>query len=60
VYNDGGEFGGANAFGEMECTGATVVGGSPVLDAVDTFVLWAYVGPPGSLHGIAQRLMGVS
>lgn len=60
VYNDGGEFGGAQSFGEMECTGRTIRGGHTLEDtAQDTFVLWAYVGQPDALRRIAHVLTGV-
>jgi hypothetical protein len=62
VYNDGGEFGGANSFGEMEVTGKTVRGGTRIMldDAArDQFVMWAYVGAPEKIRQIAYLLLGV-
>jgi hypothetical protein len=60
VYNDGGEFGGENAFGEMEVTGQTVHGGSEFADgALDYFLMWAYVGTPEAIRRIAHLLLGV-
>lgn len=57
VYNDGGEFGGADAFGEMECTGQTI--GKDTWDSVDSFKLWTYVGTPDAVRSIAHLLLGI-
>lgn len=58
VYNDGGEFGGDQSFGEMECSGTTLIHGRT--EAVDTFLLWAYVGPAEDLKVIGRLLLGVA
>lgn len=62
VYNDGGEFGEDTPFGEMECTGQTVCGGTRITleDATtDTFILWAYTGSSVAIRQIAHLLLGV-
>ncbi len=60
VYNDGGEFGGNNAFGEMECTGRTLQGGTDLDDvAHDVFTLWAYLGTPPAIQRVIHLLLGV-
>jgi hypothetical protein len=62
VYNDGGEFGGENAFGEMEVTGKTIHGGSRLScddTAFDDFIMWVYVGAPEAIRHIAHLLLGV-
>jgi hypothetical protein len=58
VYNDGGEFGGDQSFGEMECNGTTLVDGQSA--AVDTFLMWAYVGSPDAVREVARLLLGVA
>jgi hypothetical protein len=60
VYNDGGEFGGANAFGEMECTGTTIGGGTGRREAFDTFSMYVFVGTKARLAHIAEYLLGVA
>lgn len=59
VYNDGGEFGGAERFGEMECTGHTIGGQTGVSSSTDLFHLWAYVGPAEVLRPLAHAYLGV-
>jgi hypothetical protein len=60
VYNDGGEFGGENGFGEMECTGQTAEGGNENRDIVqDNFLMWVYIGAPESIRQVAHLLLGV-
>lgn len=59
VYNDDGELGGPNSFGEMECSGQTIGGASGRSTSTDTFVMWAYVGTSAAVRRIAQVLLGV-
>jgi hypothetical protein len=59
VYNDGGEFSGAERFGEMEVSGHTLGGKTGLGSSVDTFHLWAYIGAPEALQPIARALLGV-
>ncbi len=59
VYNDGGEFSGAERFGEMECSGHTIGGRADVSSSTDTFHLWAYVGAAEVLRSLAHALLGV-
>jgi hypothetical protein len=56
VYNDDGRIGG---FGEMECSGQAVGGGTGRGLSAETFTLWAYSGPVDKLRGIARALVGV-
>lgn len=58
VYNDGGEFGGTERFGEMECSGHTIGGRTDVSSSTDTFYLWVYVGAADVLRPLAQALSG--
>jgi hypothetical protein len=58
VYNDGGEFGGAQSFGEMECTGTTIRGDLRST-ADDSFVMWVYVGEAQAIRRIIHLLLGV-
>jgi hypothetical protein len=58
VYNDGGEFGGDQSFGEMECSGTTLIHGRTA--ATDTFLLWGYVGPPDEVRALGRLLLGVA
>lgn len=60
VYNDGGEFGGARRFGEMECSGQTIGGRSGKTSSTDTFVMWAYTGTSAAIRRIAGMLLGVA
>lgn len=57
VYNDDGGLGG---FGEMECSGQAVGGGTGRSASADTFTLWAYAGPVDKLRAIARALLGVA
>ncbi len=59
VYNDGGEFGGAERFAEMECTGHTIGRQTGVNSSTDIFHLWVYVGPVESLRPLAHAYLGV-
>jgi hypothetical protein len=56
VYNDGGMFGG---FGELECNGQTIGGGTGRTASTDTFVLWFYAGPGDQIRRIAGHLLGM-
>jgi hypothetical protein len=60
VYNDGGEFGGADGFGEMECTGTTIGGQTGRREALDAFSMYIYVGTKPRLARIAEFLLGVA
>lgn len=60
VYNDGGQFGGENSFGEMECSGQTIGGRTGRQVSTDNFLLWAYIGAPEAIRRIARILIGVS
>jgi hypothetical protein len=57
VYNDGGEFGG---FGELECNGQAIGGGTGRSSSTDLFLLWAYVGTPGRIAAVTRHLLGVA
>ncbi len=57
VYNDDGGLGG---FGEMECSGQAIGGGTGRSASADTFTLWAYAGPADKLRAIARALLGVA
>jgi hypothetical protein len=61
VYNDGGEFGGEQSFGEMECSGTTIDAAAALPDntATDTFVMWIYTGPDAAVRCAAHLLLGV-
>ena len=58
VYNDGGEFGGQNSFGEMESSGHTIGGRTGRTTTTDSFILWAYIGTSTAIQRAAQILLG--
>jgi hypothetical protein len=60
VYNDGGQFGGENSFGELECSGQTIGGRTGRQASTDNFLMWAYTGSPEAIRRIARILIGVS
>jgi hypothetical protein len=55
IYNDDGAFGG---FGELECQGQAIGGGTGRSASEDRFVLWLYQGQLSALREISLHLLG--
>lgn len=56
IYNDDGALGG---FGELECNGQAIGGGTGRSSATDQFVLWLYVGAADKVRNLIPHLLGI-